>query len=199
MRRAVFLDRDGTINAEKGYLYKIEDFEFLPGAIAGLKKLKDAGYQLIIITNQSGIARGYYTEAAYQKLNGWMLKELGKAGIFIDGIYFCPHHPKAVIEKYRMDCPCRKPKLGMFEKAIREHDIDVAKSYAVGDKIRDCAICEVTDCKGFLIADQEEKSVIDRVKRGEVRNVMYAANLAECADRILSIRSGSDSPQHAEF
>lgn len=185
MNKAVFLDRDGTINVEKHYLYKIEDFEFLPGVIEGLKMLQDAGYILVIITNQSGIARGYYTEDDFYKLNDWMLNELEKEGIEISGVYYCPHLPDARIERYRKTCDCRKPALGMFKKAKDELNIDIDSSFAIGDKIRDLSICETTGCKGILINNNEDKRIIDGVERGKSRHIIYADNLKKAAKRIV--------------
>ncbi len=184
MNKAIFLDRDGTINVEKHYLYKIEEFEFLPGVVEALKKFQNAGYLLIIITNQSGIGRGYYTENDFKKLNDWMVATLKKQGVTINALYYCPHLPDASIERYRVDCECRKPKLGMFEYAITDYDIDLSQSYAIGDKIRDCIICVTTDCKGFLVANNEKKDIIESVKRGEYKNIRYANNLEECARLI---------------
>ena len=142
MQKAVFFDRDGTINIEKNYMFRIEDFEYLPGAKEGMKMLQDAGYKLIIVTNQSGIARGYYTEDDYKKLNSWMLEDLRKSGIDIVGTYYCPHHPEAKIDKYKCECKCRKPGIYLFEEAIADHDIDVGVSFALGDKMRDLEICK---------------------------------------------------------
>lgn len=184
MNKAVFLDRDGTINVEKHYLYKIEDFEFLPGVMEALKDLQRKGYLLIIITNQSGIARGYYTEEEYVKLDKWMVAALENEGIYITATYHCPHLPDAPAAKYRVECDCRKPKLGLFERAIREHDIDLSSSFAVGDKIRDCSICEHSQCRGFLIGENEQKDIIDRVKKGEVKRVKYGFDLLGAAEMI---------------
>lgn len=186
MNKAVFLDRDGTINLEKNYLYRIEDFEFLPGVVDALKMLQQAGYLLVIITNQSGIGRGYYTEADFQKLNDWMVSTLRKQGVTIADVYFCPHLPDAQVAEYRKQCNCRKPKLGMFEKAVNEHHIDLAKSFAIGDKIRDCAICESTECRGFLIGNNEKSDVIADVKKGKRKGIRYADNLLECVSRIIN-------------
>jgi D-glycero-D-manno-heptose 1,7-bisphosphate phosphatase len=186
MNKAVFLDRDGTINVEKHYLYKIEDFEFLPGVIQGLKLLQDAGYLLIIVTNQSGIGRGYYKKEDFLKLNQWMLDTLNRNGVNITKFYYCPHLPDAQIEEYRKDCECRKPKLGMYYMAIKEFNIDVSRSYTVGDKIRDCAICEKTVCKGYLIANNEKEGIIRKVKNGKVKGIQYAYSLLECAKMIVS-------------
>lgn len=150
-KKAIFLDRDGTINVEKNYLYKIEEFEYLSGVKEGLKILQDEGYILIIITNQSGIARGYYSEEDYLKLNQWMLLDLEQSGIHITASYYCPHHPNASIEKYRCDCNCRKPKLGLYWEAVETYDIDLESSYAIGDKIRDLEVCKQSGARGYLV------------------------------------------------
>mgnify|MGYP005788098411 CR=1 FL=1 len=186
MNKAVFLDRDGTINVDKYYLHKKEDFEFIPGVVQGLKLLSEEGYLLIIITNQSGIGRGYYTEAEFNKLNEWMLRQLEEWGVSITDVYFCPHLPDASIEKYRVVCECRKPKLGMFQKAMDDYQIDLSMSYAIGDRLRDCMICEETDCHGFLIGTTEQKDVIQRVKNHEFERLDYAESLYAAALRITS-------------
>lgn len=185
MNKAVFLDRDGTINVDKHYLHKIEDFEFLPGATEALKMLQIAGYKLIIITNQSGIARGFYSEKDFITLNEWMLEELRKQDVIIDDVYYCPHLPGAKIEKYRIDCNCRKPAIGLFEKAIEEHKINIKESYAIGDKIRDCCICGKTGCKGFLIGTNEKAEIIENVKNGTYQNIQYEEDLYSAAKIIM--------------
>lgn len=183
--KAVFLDRDGTINVEKHYLHKIEDFEFLPGAIEALKMLQNAGFLLIIITNQSGIGRGYYQEKDFVALNDWMLNYLEENGVHISKVYFCPHHPNAKLDKYRAVCNCRKPATGLFEQAINEFSIDISKSWAIGDKLRDCAICGATACKGVLIENNETEEVLRSVKNGEMKDIFYAVSLKDAAQRIL--------------
>ena len=132
----VLLDRDGVINIEKSYLYKIEDFEYEKNVVEGLLKLRDLGYRFAIITNQAGIARGYYTEEDYLKLQSFIEDDLFKKGIKIEKSYFCPHHPN-VTGKYGIECNCRKPNTGNFELAIKEFDIDVKNSFMIGDKITD--------------------------------------------------------------
>lgn len=186
--KAVFLDRDGTINVEKHYLHKIEDFEFLPGAIKGLQLLQDTGYLLIVVTNQSGIGRGYYTEEAFHTLNAWMLQTLEENGIHITKVYYCPHLPDATVESYRKECNCRKPALGMYQQAIEEFDINVSKSWAIGDKIRDCAVCETMGARGFLIGENEKPEIIQKVKTNKYQNVCYAADLLESAKKIAAWR-----------
>ncbi|MBN2368097.1 HAD family hydrolase [Candidatus Woesearchaeota archaeon] len=133
--KAVFLDRDGTINVDKGYLYKKEDLEFLPNAIKGLKKMQDKGYKLIIITNQSGIGRGYYTEEDYNRFMDYFYQKLRNNGITITADYYCMHSPDE-------ECICRKPNTHLVERAIKEHDIDSEESYFIGDKTSDIALGE---------------------------------------------------------
>lgn len=171
MNKAVFLDRDGTINVDKGYLYKIEDFEYLPGVIEGLKKLQDAGYLLIVITNQSGIARGYYTEDDYKKLDVWMRNDLSKNGVKLTDTFYCPYLPDATIEKYKKDSPDRKPGIGLFIKASKKYKIDIHKSVAIGDQKRDLCICKY-GASGILISDQSDIG-------NKNNNIFIAANFSD--------------------
>lgn len=136
-RAAVFLDRDGVINVEKDYVYKIDDFEFVEHSIDALKLLQDKGYALVVVTNQSGIARGYYTEEDFLKLTEWMDWCLQDRGVTLDGVYYCPHHPTEGAGAYRKDCDCRKPKPGLILEAAARLGIDLGKSVMVGDKISD--------------------------------------------------------------
>ena len=188
MNKAIFLDRDGTINVEKNYLYRIEDFEFLPGVIEGLRILQEKGFVLIIITNQSGIARGYYSVEDYKNLNNWMLKNLKEQGVYITDVYYCPHLPNATVPEFRLDCNCRKPKLGLFEKAAIDYNIDISRSYAIGDKLRDLSICNNSDCHGFLIGNNESVSIIESVKSDQIKNISYENSLLSCALRISNNR-----------
>ena len=116
LQKTVFLDRDGTINEEVSYLHKVEDFRFLPGVVEGMKRLYDSGFSLVVLTNQAGIGRGYYTEKDAENVHRYMREELAKEGISLSGIYYCPHHPEA-IPPYKVDCLCRKPKAGLFYQA----------------------------------------------------------------------------------
>lgn len=130
--KALFLDRDGTINVEKNYVYKIDDFEFIPGIFDLIRKYRNQGFLIFIVTNQSGIARGYYTHKDFEKLNNWMLNEFEKQGIKITNVYYCPHHPEISGE-----CYCRKPKPGMIQQALNEFNISAVNSVLIGDKKRD--------------------------------------------------------------
>ena len=155
--KAVFLDRDGTINVEKNYMFKTEEFEYNEGALKALRRLNDAGYLLVVITNQSGIARGYYTEQDYYKVDNWMKKDLLSRGIMISASYYCPHHPEAIVSRYRCKCKCRKPGTELFHKAQEELNIDMDLSFAIGDRMRDLAICYESGVKGILLSGNESK------------------------------------------
>lgn len=137
LRKAAFLDRDGVINKDKAYVHRWEDFEFVPGAIEGMKKLQDAGYALVIVTNQSGLARGYYTEMQYQALNNYLKQYLLEQGVKLDGVYHCPHHPKGSVPGLAVDCDCRKPKPGLLLQAAHELGLSLPNSVLIGDKPSD--------------------------------------------------------------
>lgn len=134
---AIFLDRDGTINVDHGYVYEIDNFEFIDGVIEACLKLKEMGFALVIVSNQSGIARGKFTEDQFMQLTEWMDWSFADRGIDLDGIYYCPHHPTEGKGDYRKECDCRKPMPGMLLSAKEHLNIDMAASYIVGDKIDD--------------------------------------------------------------
>jgi D-glycero-D-manno-heptose 1,7-bisphosphate phosphatase len=187
MNKAVFLDRDGTINSDKNYLYKIEDFEFTYKAVEALALLQKYGYKLVIVTNQSGVARGYYTEEDVVLLHEWLKEYLIGKGIHIDGIYYCPHHPEGTVRKYACSCDCRKPAPGLYYKAIHDLDIDTQASFAVGDSLRDLEICKLTDIKGILISRGD--SNLNRGENGSMPDYDIASNLYEAALMITGQKS----------
>jgi len=129
-KKIVFLDRDGVINKEVGYLYKIEDFNFISGVFEACLYFQLLGYQIIIVTNQSGIGRGYYNKNDFHQITEWMLEQFRKNNIEILDVFFCPHTPDSI-------CDCRKPKPGMFNQANNKHDIDMKNSWMIGDKEAD--------------------------------------------------------------
>ncbi len=136
-RRAAFIDRDGVLNHDHGYVHRAQDFQWLPGATQALALLQEARVARVVVTNQSGIARGLYTLADLEILHAHMRGELAREGVALDGIYACPHHPDGVVAEFRCDCDCRKPEPGLIEQAVREHDLDLAASCLFGDKASD--------------------------------------------------------------
>ncbi len=146
MNKAVFFDRDGTINVDTGYVHTIEEFRFIDGMPEFIKKWNDWDYKVIVVTNQAGIARGYYTEEDMHALHVYMNQELNKIGAHVDAFYFCPHHPD-----FTGECHCRKPESGMIEQAIKDWDIDVTQSILFGDKQSDIDAGMKCGVKGYLV------------------------------------------------
>lgn len=136
-RKAAFLDRDGVINVDHGYVYRWEDFAFVPGAVESLRRLQASGYALVIVTNQSGIARGYYDEAALQRLHEALREHLARQGVTLAAIDYCPHLPDASVARYALDCDCRKPAPGMLLRTAEALGLDLAASLMFGDKPSD--------------------------------------------------------------
>lgn len=150
MKRAVFLDRDGTINIEKEYLYRKEDFEFIPGVPEAIRLLNKAGVLVVVVTNQSGVARGYYTEEDVENLHRHIARELKEAGAQVDAWLYCPHHPSGR-GSYALPCDCRKPLPGMLREAARRYDIDLENSVMIGDKLADVEAGQAAGCRTILV------------------------------------------------
>lgn len=169
--KAVFIDRDGVINEERHYVHRIEDFVVLPGVVEGLKLLRQAGYRLVVVTNQAGIARGYYTEADMQRLHAHMRGLLADSGVAIDAIYHCPHHPLGENPAYAVECDCRKPAAGMLFAAARELDLDLGASVMIGDKSSDILAGRGAGVRRTVIVesghaiDAKDKSLADLIAR----------------------------------
>lgn len=159
MTKALFLDRDGVVNVEKNYLHKIEDFELLEGIIDVCRAYQEQGYLIIIVTNQSGISRGYYTEEDFAFLSRWMVDHFKELGITITRIYHCPHH-----ESIDGVCECRKPEPGMFLEAQRDYDLDMAASVMIGDNERDIeASLKAGVGHTVLLSDEATVSKADKI------------------------------------
>jgi D-glycero-D-manno-heptose 1,7-bisphosphate phosphatase len=150
MKRAVFIDRDGTINEEKEYLYRTEDFVFIPGAPQAIRLLNDAGFLVIVVTNQSGVARGYYTEEDVHLLHRYVATQLEQEGARVDGWYYCPHHPSGR-GSYALPCRCRKPLPGMLLEAAGRFGIDLESSVMIGDKLVDVEAGRAAGCRPVLV------------------------------------------------
>ena len=150
--KAAFFDRDGVLNVDKSYLYKIEDLEWIDGAKEALAYLTQQGYTVFVVTNQSGIARGYYTVDDMNKLHEFMAQQVAAAGGKIEKFYYCPHLPEGKIAEYAVECDCRKPKPGLILRAFEEYGIDKDAAFLIGDKPRDVESAEAAGIKGYLFS-----------------------------------------------
>lgn len=181
MRPAVFLDRDGTINEQMGYINHISRFVMLPRAAAAIRLLNDQGIPVVVVSNQSGLARGYFPESLIKEVHAKMTEALAQEGAHIDGIYICPHHPEAKEERFRLACDCRKPKPGLFHKAAADLNLDLGRSYVVGDRWSDLKAAAAVDAKGVLVltgygrGDFEYIGPVQTVQPTYVAEDLYAA------------------------
>ncbi len=148
--KTAFFDRDGVLNVDKSYLYKIEELEWIEGAPEALAWLTQKGYAIFVVTNQSGIARGYYTVSDMEKLHNYMAQQVEKAGGKIEKFYYCPHLPEGKVAEFAVECDCRKPKPGLILRAFKEYDIDKETAFLIGDKPRDVESAEAAGIKGYL-------------------------------------------------
>ena len=152
MNRAVFLDRDGVITQDPPhYAHRLDQLKLIPRSAEAIRLLNENGFKVIVVSNQSGVARGYYQEKDVKIFNRAMEEELKKKSAYIDAIYYCPHHPEAEIEAYRIDCECRKPKPGMLKQAEKDLNLDLTKSFMVGDKWSDIEAGRKAACKTIMV------------------------------------------------
>ena len=171
--RALFLDRDGVINEEIHYLHKPEQVHFVPGVFSLCHHAQKLGYKLIVVTNQAGIARGYYTEEDFHALTRWMEAAFAREGVPLDRTYFCPHHPEHGVGAYRHECPDRKPNPGMLLHAAQDFSLDLARSVFIGDRCTDMAAGQAAGVGTLLL--------LEGVERGNcagVRNYQRISTLA---------------------
>ena len=170
-KKVVFIDRDGVINKEVGYLHKIRDFEFIDGVFDACLHFQKLGYSLIIITNQSGIARGYYNEDDFHLVNNWMIDQFENQGVSILDVFFCPHGPEST-------CDCRKPKPGMFNQANDKYNIDMENSWMIGDKEADVQAANAAGIKNTILvksgheideASSKSQFIIDSIKHAKTK------------------------------
>ena len=172
MKKALFLDRDGVINVELHYLYKIEKFKFIEGIFELCRYYQTQGYLIFVVTNQSGIARGYYNESDFNILTSWMTQEFQKEAVNITKVYYCPHHPDISGE-----CSCRKPKNGMILKAKNEYDLDLRNSVLIGDKESDIEAAKSAGILSTYLFD--EKKRVEKSKATKIVSKLeeiYSAN-----------------------
>ncbi|TET53156.1 MAG: HAD-IIIA family hydrolase [Actinobacteria bacterium] len=177
--KAVFLDRDGTIIKEVDYLKNLEDLELIPGSAEAIGLLNKNSFKVIMATNQSGVARGYYDEHFVQEANKVLAQELEKHKAYIDGIYYCPHHPEVGDKKYKVECDCRKPRIAMFKQASDDFSLDLAGSYTVGDKAADILAGKKAGCKNVLVLTgyglREKEKLVPDIKPDFVADDLLSA------------------------
>jgi D-glycero-D-manno-heptose 1,7-bisphosphate phosphatase len=148
---AVFIDRDGTINEQMGYINHPSRFVLLPGAAGAIKMLKDSGYLAIVVSNQSGVARGYFPIELVHRVHRMMADMLSHEDTGVDAVYFCPHHPGGTVEEYRKHCECRKPGAGLIQSARERFSIDMQGSFVIGDRLSDMELAERCGLRGILV------------------------------------------------
>jgi D-glycero-D-manno-heptose 1,7-bisphosphate phosphatase len=192
-RRAVFLDRDGTVNVEKEYLHRIADFQFILGVPEAITRLRDAGFLVVVVTNQSGVARGYYGLAEVECLHRHVDAELARVGTAVDGWYVCPHHPAAG-EKDLRDCSCRKPLPGMLLQAADDLGIDLSGSFMVGDKGADVEASLAAGCIPILVRTGYGADEESQIPHG----VAVADDLPAATELILTMMGASSPGKGAE-
>ena len=170
MNKAVFLDRDGVITKEPPYYaHKIDQLELIPKSAEAIRLLNKNGFKVIIISNQSGVARGYYQEKDIKIYNNEMKRQLEEKGAHIDAIYYCPHHPEAVIEKYKIDCDCRKPKPGMLRQAEKDLNLDLKRSFLIGDKMSDIEAGYRAGCKTILVLTGQGNGELKKISEMNIK------------------------------
>ncbi len=182
-RRAIFLDRDGTIIRDRHFLHKPEEVELFPGAAKALRRLGEAGFALVVLSNQSGVARGLFDLAAVAAVNDELERQLAQEGISLDGIYVCPHHPDAESKEFGIACECRKPAPGLAMQAAEELSLNLEGSWIVGDKPDDVLLSKVLPLHAVLL-----RTGYGRVREGEVADLAglhVADDLASAVDWIL--------------
>ena len=173
--RALFLDRDGVINVEVGYLHRVEDVKFVPGIFSLCRTAMRLGYRLVVVTNQAGIARGFYTEADFDALMAWMAEAFRGEGVELDAVYHCPFHPEHGVGEYRREHEDRKPGTGMLRRAVREFGVSLADSVMVGDRCSDIAAANSAGLKQVFLVTGTEAERCGGVYRetGELREVEH--------------------------
>ena len=163
-RPAAFLDRDGVLNVDRGYAHRPDQLEWIAGAPDAVRLLNEAGYYVFVITNQSGVARGYYEEAAVHHFHAHMQDALRAQGAHIDAFYYCPHHPGGAVKEFAIKCRCRKPEPGLLEQAARDWPIDLDRSFLIGDKDDDLAAAKTFHIRGIKF-DARAGSLVDLVRK----------------------------------
>ena len=185
--KAVFLDRDGVLVEERGVLVRPDDIRIFPGVAGALARLKAAGFLLPVVSNQAGVARGLMTEADVQAVNARLAALLQDAGVPLDGVYYCPHHPEHGPPEYRRACDCRKPAPGMVDRAVRELQVDPSRSVIIGDHLTDAEVARhFPGMRGVLLLTGHGTSQLEKLRAGEATPDHVAADLAAAVQWLLA-------------
>ena len=182
--RAIFVDRDGTMIEDVGYLDRLERLKLFPYTVDALRLLNRGGFKVVVVTSQNGVAQGMLTEEFLAEAHGYLSRVLEAAGAAVDGYYYCPHSPHAAVERYRTDCECRKPKPGMILAAARDHGLDLAQSFVIGDRWRDVEMGIGAGTKAVLVETGYGRTEATR-RPAHRSEVPIVANLIEAAGWIL--------------
>ena len=192
-RPAAFLDRDGVINEDRGYVHRWEDFAFVAGAVDAMRRLQAAGYALVVVTNQSGVARGYYDEAALERLHDRMRSELAAHGVALAAIEYCPHLPGAAVARLAVDCDCRKPAPGMMLRAARRLALDLPASLLFGDRASDLEAARAAGIGRYALLATDGVGEPAPLS-GELANAPRYRSLAEAVDAMLAPAGSNEAP-----
>jgi len=193
MNRAVFLDRDGTVTEEVGYLTNLDKLKLIQGAGAAIKRLNEAGYKVVLVTNQSGVARGYFPESLVDDAHILLRRMLMEDGALLDGIYYCPHHPTAGNAQYTIVCDCRKPETGLLDRAAKDLAIDLTQSFMVGDKWSDVELGHRAGMSSILVRTGFSPDDPGNKRPADVDDPdLTAHDLAEAVQWII----GQKDPDH---
>lgn len=184
--RAVFLDRDGVINVDHGYTHRIEDFQFIAGSTEAMALLQSAGWRLVVVTNQSGIARGLFSSEDYERFTAHLRAQLQARGVHLDAVFHCPHVPDAAVAAYRQACDCRKPGPGMLLRAARELALDLAGSVIVGDRLSDVQAGRAAGVGRCMLVRSGQPIDADEARQADG----VFDNLAACAQTLVSPTEG---------
>lgn len=188
--RAVFLDRDGTINTEEDFLSDPSKLRFEEGAVEGLRALSEAGFALVVVSNQSGVARGLFSEDDVKRVHKRLEEMLVARDVRVEGFYYCPHYPDGSVPRYAIRCDCRKPAPGLFLHAARDLGIDLGASYTVGDRARDLEAGRRAGTKSVLVRTGYGESALEEVQEMKLADFI-AADLQEAARWIVNDSSGA--------
>lgn len=196
-RRAVFLDRDGTLSVERAdWVRSPADVRLLPGAGRAVRAFNDAGFLVIVVTNQSAVARGFIAEADLGPIHRELARRLARSGARVDAVYYCPHHPQARVARYRRRCRCRKPGTGMLERALREHPIELRGSLLIGDDVRDLELTRGSPLVPILVRTGKGRTVEAEARRRFGKGLLVVDGIGAAAAAALGGAKGERGRRH---